>query len=141
MHSIPQAPDSTISKMSNTKSVSSFQLDWPYVSAVRAELGADSFDIGPTPNHYKSGRQMYEAVFYSGRGNARKVIAKRQAMMLVSNSTQKPYYVCRSFDADERKNKFDKVHPGASSMDTFLEELADAAPPVTILKRQVTGQH
>lgn len=126
--------------MSTNKTVSSFQLDWPYVSAVRAELGADSFDIGPTPNHYKSGRQMYEAVFYTGRGNARKVIARRQAMMLTSNNTQKPYYVCRSFDADERKNKFDKVKP--SAMETFLEDLAgENAPQITILKRQVTGQH
>jgi hypothetical protein len=126
--------------MSTDKTVSSFQLDWPYVSAVRAELGADSFDIGPTPNHYKSGRQMYEAVFYTGRGNARKVIARRQAMMLTSNNTQKPYYVCRSFDADERKNKFDKVKP--SAMETFLEDLAgENAPQITILKRQVTGQH
>ena len=126
--------------MSTDKTVSIFQLDWPYVSAVRAELGADSFDIGPTPNHYKSGRQMYEAVFYTGRGNARKVIARRQAMMLTSNSNQKPYYVCRSFDADERKNKFDKVRPNA--METFMEDLAgENAPPITILKRQVTGQH
>lgn len=128
--------------MSTVKTVSSFQLDWPYVSAVRAELGADGYDINPIPTQFKSGRQMFEAVFYTGRGSSRKVISKRQAMMLTSNNTQKPYYVCRSYEIDERKNQFNKVRPGAPNMDTFLEDLAgECAPPITILKRQVTGQH
>lgn len=132
--------------MNNTErkveAVNSFKLDWPYVSDVRREILADGYDINPTPRKFKSGRPIYEAVFYAGKGNARKVISKRQAMKLTSNSTQKPYYVCRTYDMSDRSPHADSMSAASEALvnDLLLDAEESMPPPqVTILKRQTTG--
>lgn len=122
--------------------ISSFQLDWPYVSQVRTDLGADSYDINPTPDNFKSGRPIYETVFYSSKGGARKVISRRQTMMLESKSTGKPYYVCKAYEVKEEQKENKKPKPSnavsSADMDDLVASLA--VPPVTILKRQTTNR-
>ena len=128
--------------MSNTSgTISSFSIDWPYVSQVRTDLGADSYDINPTPDNFKSGRPIYETVFYSSKGGTRKVISRRQTMMLESRTTGKPYYVCKAYEVKEEQKENKRPKPSnAVSNDDMDDLVASLAPPVTILKRQTTNR-
>ena len=77
-----------------TEQPDSFREEWGYPNEVVLSIpGASRFEIYPVPGCYKSGRARYEAVFMTS--DAKKVIAKREAMELTSKRTGKSYHMCR----------------------------------------------
>jgi hypothetical protein len=79
---------------------STFAQDWPFPSEVKKDLKADSYEVLPSGQKYKSGRDKWTATFYSGRGALRRVVSRRDAMELVSKAGR-VYYVCRSRECSE----------------------------------------
>ena len=85
--------------MSGTRPSSSdqpdtFREEWGYPNDVIKSIpGASRFEIYPIPGAYKSGRPRYEAVFMTS--DAKRVVAKREAMSLTSKKTGQAYHVCR----------------------------------------------
>jgi hypothetical protein len=70
-----------------------FRDQWGFPSEVRASIqGAGYYDCQKVPGTYKSGRQRYECTFMDQ--SRKKVVARRDAMSLVSKKTNKPYFVC-----------------------------------------------
>lgn len=67
-----------------------------------AELGADSFEISPTAQRFKSGRPKFVAVFSRDSGEE----TRRDAMQLTSKRTGRPYFVAsRTEQAEPRADK------------------------------------
>ena len=71
-----------------------FREEWGYPNdLVKSIPGAARFEIYPVPGAYKSGRPKFEVVFMTS--DAKRVVAKREAMQLVSKKTGQLYHVCR----------------------------------------------
>jgi hypothetical protein len=74
----------------------SFSSQWPFVSIVKDQLFASSYDIRlshPLREFKSSGRPIYITRFY----NKEKVlIESRDSMQMTSKKTGADYYVCRS---------------------------------------------
>ena len=70
--------------------MSSFVESWAFGSELKQQLGADSYDIRPLPEKFRSGRQKFECLFFD-RDNA--LICRRFAMELTSKKTGKPYHM------------------------------------------------
>jgi len=78
----------------------SFQADWPFPSTVKQELKATAYEVLKTGEKYKTGRDKWVAVFYSGLGSMRREVSRRDAMEMVSKAGR-VYYVCRSRECSE----------------------------------------
>lgn len=76
--------------------VKSFEASWAFLSEIKKELGAASYDVRPLPVNFKSGRAKFEALFFSGD---RKLISRRTAMELTSKRTGGKYHVCQREEA------------------------------------------
>ena len=73
--------------------------NWNFPMALKAELGAASFEIVALGGHYKSGRPKYGVLFYDSKKG---IIARREAMELTAKSSGKAYFVCRSANESQR---------------------------------------
>jgi hypothetical protein len=85
------APTASLVEVRQNKS---FEEGWAFGSDLKKELKATSYVIdrrldGAT---FSSGREKWEARFYSGKGA---ILACRDAMELVSKRTGKPYHVVK----------------------------------------------
>lgn len=75
-----------------------FRTDWGFPSEVRATIpGAGYYDVQPVPGNYKTGRPRFECSFMDQQ--RKKVIARREAMQLISKANGKPYFVCRRHES------------------------------------------
>ena len=88
-----------------------FEQQWGFPSDIKKELDAASFDVRPLPESFRSGRPKWECMFFS---KDNKLMSRRVAMQLTSKKTGKPYHVCAR---------------------------EEAAPPRTILRREVTADY
>ena len=76
---------------------SRFQKDWPYVSTIKRELGADECEVIETEELFGTGRRKYCAIFYKITAEGKRVeLERRMAMRLVNKTTNEPYMVCKS---------------------------------------------
>jgi hypothetical protein len=76
--------------------MSDFRDDWGYPNEVLPTIpGARYYDVNPLPEPYRTGRPKFEAVFYNA--DRTKVLARQDAMELVSKRTGRPYTVCRRY--------------------------------------------
>ena len=83
-----------MSRPSRASEPDTFRLEWGYLNEVAKSIsGAARFEVHPVPGCYKSGRPRFEAVFLTS--DAKRVVAKREAMSLTSKKTGQPYHVCR----------------------------------------------
>jgi len=80
---------------------SGFGRDWVFLSVVKEALGASSYELA-VAGHFRTGRPKWSASFYSGWADARTLITTRDAMELVSRSTGRKYFVCRSAEPAQR---------------------------------------
>ena len=106
--------------MSGTRPSSSepdpFRETWAYPSEVLKTVpGAARYEVRPIPGCYKSGRQRFEATFVSA--DHKKVLARREAMELVSKRTGKSYHVCRRVDPSKAENALQALSSAGFGID------------------------
>jgi hypothetical protein len=102
----------------------SFASQWPFVSIVKDQLFASSYDIRlshPLREFKSSGRPIYVTRFYN---KEKGLIESRDSMQMTSKKTGADYYVCRSKPA----NAAVAVAAGAGAAVAAAE---DADVPVT----------
>ena len=102
--------------------MTSFEESWMFPNELKKELGASGYDINPTMDSFSTGRARFEAVFYEGEGDNRRVIETRTAMRLISKKTGKPYeVVSRKPDSAARQPAAPPSRPAAPySLDDVL---------------------
>ena len=96
-----------------------FRKTWGYPNEVKASIpGAARYEVHPVPGCYKSGRQRFEATFVSA--DHKKVLARREAMELVSKRTGKSYHVCRRVDPSKAENALQALSSAGFSIDDAI---------------------
>ena len=85
-------------KAAMSSSNDSFAESWPYASKIKDSLGATSYetDFACPPRSFRSGRPIKVVTFYSGHGDARRVLERRDGMTLTSKRTGRSYDVVRA---------------------------------------------
>ena len=90
-----------------------FAASWPYASKIKEELEATSYetDFACPPRSFRSGRPIKVVTFYSGHGDARRVIERRDGMTLTSKRTGRTYDVCRATPPKNPPDKWGAQRP------------------------------
>ena len=111
--------------MTSASDEDTFREDWGFPSEVRATItDAGLFDIRPTGRTFKSGRQVFEAIFINR--DRTKVVARREAMQLTSKRTGQDYFVCR-------RNGNQKQVDAARAVDDVLASIVPIAAAEAVL--------
>ena len=96
-----------------------FREMWGYPNEVLKTVpGAARYEVRPIPGCYKSGRQRFEATFVSA--DHKKVLARREAMELVSKRTGKLYHVCRRADRSKAENALQALAEAGFDIDDVV---------------------
>ena len=101
---------------------SDFFQQWQYPMAMKAELGAASYEIVRLGDTYQSGRDRFGCLFYDTK---KVVIARRDAMQLVAKATGQTYFVVRR--ADEQRQAPQARQATAEERERFLGQRPAAA--------------
>lgn len=95
---VENTPVESVSSLQSTTSSSrplnNFQSNWPFVSVVKNELSAVSYDIVPTDEFFPQNGVKYEIIFYGGQA-ANKFVLSKHVGMKITDSGGTPYYVCK----------------------------------------------
>ena len=104
-----------------------FAESWPYASKIKEELNSTGYEtnFACPPRSFKSGRPIKVVTFYSGHGDARRVIEQRDGMKLMSKRTGRTYDVVRANPKQSRTDKWGAGRPLPAEARFDLDDLVD----------------
>jgi hypothetical protein len=97
----PQQVSALMFSTSNTnaeeeKHVPSFQVNWPFLSVLQRELGADSHQVLDSGERFSTGRKKLEVVYWKDLPGHRVEVSRHSAMQLTNKEGTLYYVVSRS---------------------------------------------